>query len=94
MKRDFIKTKQEERRTPLAHLPSLPHMLEFAESSPRRRACVKPWLRRTSIAPLVFSTLVVGVAAVGHVGGKALGWFMLASLLSLTPGLLVQWLEP
>jgi Na+/H+-dicarboxylate symporter len=53
------------------------------------------------IAPLVFSTLVVGIAkmgdlkTVGRVGGKALGWFIFASLLSLTLGLiLVQTFEP
>jgi Na+/H+-dicarboxylate symporter len=53
------------------------------------------------IAPLVFSTLVVGIgkmgdiATVGRVGVKALGWFIGASLLSLTLGLvLVGWLEP
>jgi Na+/H+-dicarboxylate symporter len=47
------------------------------------------------IAPLVFSTLVVGVAklgdlaAVGRVGGKALLWFVFASLVSLTLGLIM-----
>ncbi len=47
------------------------------------------------IAPLVFSTLVVGVAkmgdlaAVGRVGGKALLWFVCASLVSLTLGLVM-----
>jgi Na+/H+-dicarboxylate symporter len=53
------------------------------------------------IAPLVFSTLVVGIAkmgdiaTVGRVGGKALGWFIFASLISLTIGLLlVELLEP
>jgi Na+/H+-dicarboxylate symporter len=53
------------------------------------------------IAPLVFSTLVVGIAkmgdinTVGRVGGKALGWFIFASLLSLTLGMiLVETLEP
>jgi Na+/H+-dicarboxylate symporter len=53
------------------------------------------------IAPLVFSTLVVGIAkmgdinTVGRVGGKALGWFIFASLLSLTLGLiLVETLDP
>lgn len=53
------------------------------------------------IAPLVFATLVVGIAkmgdiaTVGRVGGKALGWFLGASLVSLTLGLvLVQVLEP
>lgn len=45
------------------------------------------------IAPLVFSTLVVGIAklgdlkAVGRVGGKAMLWFVTASLLSLLLGL-------
>lgn len=53
------------------------------------------------IAPLVFSTLVVGIAKmgdvkmVGRVGGKALGWFLTASLISLLLGMaLVNWLEP
>jgi Na+/H+-dicarboxylate symporter len=45
------------------------------------------------IAPLVFSTLVVGIAklgdvkSVGRIGGKTLLWFMGASLLSLLLGL-------
>jgi len=48
------------------------------------------------IAPLVFSTLVVGIAklgdvkAVGRIGGKTLLWFMGASLLSLTLGLVIM----
>ncbi len=53
------------------------------------------------IAPLVFSTLVVGIAkmgdiaAVGRVGGKALGWFLFASLISLAIGFaLVELFEP
>jgi Na+/H+-dicarboxylate symporter len=53
------------------------------------------------IAPLVFSTLVVGIGkmgniqTVGRVGGKAIGWFLFASLISLTLGLiLVQLFEP
>jgi Na+/H+-dicarboxylate symporter len=47
------------------------------------------------IAPLVFSTLVVGIAklgdlkSVGRVGGKALLWFVTASLASLLLGLLL-----
>ncbi|MET0540691.1 MAG: cation:dicarboxylase symporter family transporter, partial [Variovorax sp.] len=45
------------------------------------------------IGPLVFSTLVVGIAhmgdakSVGRVFGKALGWFVTASLISLILGL-------
>ena len=53
------------------------------------------------IAPLVFSTLVVGIAhmgdtaALGRVGLKSIGWFVCASLLSLFLGLvLVNVLQP
>lgn len=53
------------------------------------------------IAPLVFCTLVVGIAklgdlkAVGRVGGKAMLWFISASLISLLLGmLLVNELQP
>ena len=53
------------------------------------------------IAPLVFSTLVVGVAhmgdtkAVGRIGGKAMVWFIGASLASLLTGMvLVNLLRP
>jgi Na+/H+-dicarboxylate symporter len=53
------------------------------------------------IAPLVFATLVVGVAhmedtaAIGRVGAKTLGWFIGAGLVSLTLGLvMVQLLHP
>jgi Na+/H+-dicarboxylate symporter len=53
------------------------------------------------IAPLVFATLVSGIAhmedagAVGRVGVKAIGWFIGASLISLTVGLiLVHLIQP
>jgi Na+/H+-dicarboxylate symporter len=53
------------------------------------------------IAPLVFSTLVVGIAKmgdikmVGRVGGKAMAWFITASLISLLLGMtVVNWLQP
>lgn len=53
------------------------------------------------IAPLVFSTLVVGIAklgnlsAVGRVGGKSMLWFITASLVSLSIGLvLVNLFQP
>ncbi len=56
---------------------------------------------RMIIAPLVFSTLVVGVAhmgtgtAVGRIGTRTVLWFLGASLLSLTLGLvMVQLLRP
>jgi Na+/H+-dicarboxylate symporter len=53
------------------------------------------------IAPLVFSTLVAGIAhmgdgkALGRIGARSLGWFIGASLTSLTIGLiLVHLLQP
>src|SRR5215831_4754724 len=53
------------------------------------------------IAPLVFSTLVVGVAhmgdtkAIGRIGVKAMGWFIAGSLVSLLLGMvLVNILRP
>jgi Na+/H+-dicarboxylate symporter len=53
------------------------------------------------ISPLVFTTLVVGIAklgdikAVGRIGGKALGWFFSASLVSLLIGMFwVNTLQP
>jgi Na+/H+-dicarboxylate symporter len=47
------------------------------------------------IAPLVFSTLVVGIAhmgdakSVGRIFGKSLGWFVMASLVSLALGMVM-----
>lgn len=53
------------------------------------------------VAPLVFTTLVVGVAklgdiqTVGRIGGKTMLWFISASLLSLTLGMiLVNFFQP
>jgi Na+/H+-dicarboxylate symporter len=53
------------------------------------------------IAPLVFTTLVVGIAklgdvkAVGRIGGRALAWFFTASFISLLIGMFyVNLLEP
>jgi Na+/H+-dicarboxylate symporter len=53
------------------------------------------------IAPLVLTTLIVGIAklgditAVGRIGGKALGWFFSASFVSLLIGLFwVNVLQP
>src|SRR5690349_6896825 len=58
-------------------------------------------LIKMNIAPLVFSTLVAGIAhmgdiaALGRIGIRSLFWFILASLVSLTLGLLlVNLLEP
>jgi Na+/H+-dicarboxylate symporter len=47
------------------------------------------------IAPLVFATLVAGIAhmgdtaALGRIGGRAVAWFIVASLVSLTLGLIL-----
>jgi len=47
------------------------------------------------IAPLVFATLVTGIAgmgdssALGRIGGRALAWFITASLISIAVGLLL-----
>jgi Na+/H+-dicarboxylate symporter len=53
------------------------------------------------IAPLVLTTLVVGIAklgdlkSVGRIGGRALAWFFTASFVSLIIGLLwVNFLKP
>ncbi len=53
------------------------------------------------IAPLVFATLVAGIAhmgdtkALGRIGGRAVAWFICASLVSLTLGLvLVNLFQP
>src|SRR6204780_3271941 len=53
------------------------------------------------IAPLVFSTLVVGIAklgnvkTIGRIGGKAFLWFISASLVSLLLGMmLVNFFHP
>ena len=53
------------------------------------------------IAPLVLFTLIAGIghmedaAAVGRVGIKALGWFLLMSVVSLLIGMgMVEWLKP
>ena len=58
-------------------------------------------LVKSIIAPLVFSTLVVGIAklgdlkTVGRVGGKAMLWFISASLMSLLLGMvLVNFFQP
>ena len=53
------------------------------------------------IAPLVFCTLVIGVTkigdvnAVGRIGARTLGWFLVASFISLAFGALIaNWLHP
>lgn len=71
-----------------------PNALLFAE---RMKLLTTIFLRLVQmiIAPLVFSTLVAGIAkmgdlkAVGRVGGKSMLWFVSASLVSLLLGLVL-----
>ena len=53
------------------------------------------------IAPLIFATLVAGIAhmedaaAIGRIGAKTMFWFISASIVSLSIGLvMVRWLQP
>jgi Na+/H+-dicarboxylate symporter len=54
------------------------------------------------IAPLVLAALISGIGhmggdakALGRIGGRAIGWFVIASLVSITIGILaVNWLQP
>jgi Na+/H+-dicarboxylate symporter len=67
----------------------------IASVSPKLKLLTTIFLRLVQmiIAPLVFSTLVVGIAklgdvkTVGRIGGKALLWFITASLVSLLIGM-------
>jgi len=67
----------------------------IASLSPKLKLLTTIFLRLVQmiIAPLVFSTLVVGIAklgdvkTVGRIGGKALLWFITASLISLLIGM-------
>lgn len=75
----------------------------IADLSPKLKLLTTIFLRLVQmiIAPLVFTTLVVGIAklgdlnTVGRVGGKALLWFVTASLISLLIGMFwVNLLQP
>jgi Na+/H+-dicarboxylate symporter len=69
----------------------------IADFSPKIKLLATIFLRLVQmvIAPLVFATLVVGIAklgdlkTVGRVGGKAMLWFVSASLISLALGLIL-----
>ncbi len=77
----------------LIHINASPEYI--AKISPQLKVLTTIFLRLVQmiIAPLVFSTLVVGIAklgdikTVGRVGGKALLWFVTASLISLLIGM-------
>ena len=72
-----------------------PEFIESFSKNVKLLATIFIRLVQMIIAPLVFSTLVVGIAklgdlkAVGRVGGKALLWFVTASLVSLLLGMLI-----
>ncbi len=78
-----------------------PGLIESYSTNIKLLATIFIRLVQMIIAPLVFSTLVVGIAklgdlgAVGRVGGKAMIWFFTASLISLLIGLvMVNYFEP
>jgi Na+/H+-dicarboxylate symporter len=79
----------------VVHMNSSPEFIRSFSRSVSLLGKVFIRLVQMIIAPLVFSTLVVGIAklgdlkAVGRVGGKALLWFITASLISLLLGMLL-----
>jgi Na+/H+-dicarboxylate symporter len=85
----------------IVHTQSTPEFINKFGTNIRLLTTIFLRLVLMIIAPLVFSTLVVGIAklgdlkTVGRVGGKALLWFISASLVSLLLGmLLVNFFQP
>jgi Na+/H+-dicarboxylate symporter len=85
----------------IIHEQSSPAFIESFSKNSKLLTTIFLRLVQMIIAPLVFSTLVVGIAklgdlqSVGRVGGKALLWFVSASLASLLLGMfLVNLLQP
>lgn len=85
----------------LVHENSSPETIQKFSTNIKLLTTVFLRLVQMIIAPLVFTTLVVGIAklgdlkTVGRVGGKALLWFISASLISLLLGLvLVNFFQP
>ena len=85
----------------LIHENSSPETIKTFSTNIKILATIFLRLVQMIIAPLVFTTLVVGIAklgdlkAVGRVGGKAMLWFITASLVSLMLGLvLVNFFHP
>lgn len=85
----------------LIHINATPAFI--TSLSPKLKLLTTIFLRLVQmiIAPLVFTTLVVGIAklgdlkTVGRIGGKALLWFITASLVSLLIGMFwVNLLQP
>src|SRR6266436_8859643 len=79
----------------IVHKNTSPEFVKKFSSNIKLLATIFLRLVQMIIAPLVFATLVVGIAklgdlkTVGRVGGKAMLWFISASLLSLLLGLIL-----
>jgi Na+/H+-dicarboxylate symporter len=79
----------------LVHINSSPEFIKSFSKSIKLLGTIFIRLVKTIIAPLVFSTLVVGIAklgdlkTVGRVGGKSMLWFVSASLVSLLVGMIL-----
>lgn len=79
----------------LIHTQSSPEFIKSFSINIKLLTTIFLRLVQMIIAPLVFSTLVVGIAklgdlkTVGRVGGKAMLWFVTASLVSLLLGMLL-----
>jgi Na+/H+-dicarboxylate symporter len=85
----------------IVHTQASPTFIESFSKNIKLLTTVFIRMVQMIIAPLVFSTLVVGIAklgdlkAVGRVGGKAMLWFIGASLISLLLGMvLVNFFQP
>jgi Na+/H+-dicarboxylate symporter len=79
----------------LVHENGTPEFIKDFSKSIKLLGTIFIRLVKTIIAPLVFSTLVVGIAklgdlkTVGRVGGKSMLWFISASLVSLLLGMVL-----
>jgi Na+/H+-dicarboxylate symporter len=79
----------------IIHTQSSPEFIQSFSTNIKLLTTIFLRLVQMIIAPLVFSTLVVGIAklgdlkTVGRVGGKAMLWFITASLVSLLLGMLL-----
>lgn len=79
----------------LVHNNASPEFMKQFATKIKLLATIFLRLVQMIIAPLVFATLVVGIAklgdlkTVGRVGGKAMLWFISASLVSLAMGLIL-----
>lgn len=85
----------------VVHTQSSPAFIKSFSTNIKLLTTIFLRLVQMIIAPLVFSTLVVGIAklgdlkTVGRVGGKAMLWFVSASLASLLLGMvLVNFFKP